>query len=128
MKMTMICGDPLVLTLMKKAPGSFRPGALLTSEAFVSGKDRKLNLGSTFNCLACDMESGVYAFIGNTLASKPWFNIRVVADTMDDSLGEYFAMEKNMTEILGNGVVEILKILDTLIKYSFMLDAKSLGL
>jgi nucleoside phosphorylase len=114
-KMTIYCQDDLVVNLLDKLPtNDFIRGNLLTSEAFVSGTDHKLNLGATFNCLACDMESGVYAFIGNSLLKVPWFNLRIVADTLDDTIHDYFAKERDMTEILGGKIVETLKILDTM--------------
>jgi nucleoside phosphorylase len=115
-KMTIECQDDLVTGFMGKLPGGeggFLRGNLLTSEAFVSGKDHKLRLGSLFGCLACDMESGVYGYVGNRLANVPWFNLRVVADTLDDTLSDYFVKERDMTEILGRKVVEALKVFDS---------------
>jgi nucleoside phosphorylase len=116
-KMILKCQDPLVERLLYKLPSDgFQRGRLLTSEAFVSGKDHKLKLGTTYKCLACDMESGVYGFIGNRLAKTPWFNIRIVADTLDETLGDYFAKERDMTEILGKKVVEALKLYESLVE------------
>jgi nucleoside phosphorylase len=112
-KMTICCQDDLVLNLLGKLPeGDFIRGNLLTSEAFVSGTDHKLSLGATFNCLACDMESGVYAFIGSHLVKVPWFNVRIVADTLEDTINDYFTKERDVTEILGGKIVDTLKVLD----------------
>jgi nucleoside phosphorylase len=114
-KMVLECHDPLVVSLLERLPeGEFKKGHLLTSEAFVSGKDHKLGLGAAFNCLACDMESGAYAYVGNCLAKVPWLNVRVVADTLEDTLGDYFEKERNMTDILGQKIVKVLRIIDSL--------------
>jgi nucleoside phosphorylase len=113
-KMVIECRHPLIVGLMEKLPpNGFQRGRLLTSEAFVSGKTRKLKLGSDFGCLACDMESGVYGHLGNRLVNVPWFNVRVVADTLDETLGDYFAKERDMTDILAQKIVEILQIFDS---------------
>ncbi|MDR1109437.1 MAG: hypothetical protein LBP92_01770 [Deltaproteobacteria bacterium] len=115
-RMAIECHDDLVLGLLDRLPGEgFRRGRLLTSEAFVAGKDNKLSKGATFRALACDMESGVFAFIGDRLANVPWLNIRVVADTLDETLDDYFAMERGVTDILGLRVAEALHILDSLL-------------
>jgi nucleoside phosphorylase len=115
-RMAIECRDGLILGLLERLPReSFRQGRLLTSEAFVAGKDNKLAKGAAFGALACDMESGVYAHIGNRLANVPWLNVRVVADTLDESLGDYFAMERGVTDILGAKVAETLKILESLL-------------
>ncbi|MDR1656360.1 MAG: hypothetical protein LBT47_02235 [Deltaproteobacteria bacterium] len=115
-RMVLECRDTLVTDLMKNIPHSdFRFGRMLTSDVFVSGKDYKLYLGRTFGCLACDMESAVFGYVAGQLLNLPWFNFRVVADTLEDSLSSYFAMEKDMTEILGRKVVEGLKVLDSIL-------------
>ncbi|MDR1676941.1 MAG: hypothetical protein LBS44_00955 [Deltaproteobacteria bacterium] len=115
-KMAIDCQDPLIIRLMEQLPSqSLKKGRFLTSEAFVVGKENKLNKGTIFDCLACDMESGVYGFIGSRLLNLPWFNIRVVADTLDEDLGDYFAKERDMTQILGQKIVETLQLLDSLL-------------
>ena len=88
---------------------------MLTSDAFVSGKDHKLELGRTYGCLACDMESGVFGYLAGRPLNVPWFNIRVVADTLDEALSDYFAMERDMTDILGRQAVAALSLLDGLL-------------
>jgi nucleoside phosphorylase len=115
-KMVLACNDPLITELMNKisAPDFVR-GRLLTSEGFVAGKELKLSYGKRFGCIACDMESGAFGYMGNHLVKVPWFNVRVVADTLDDSLADYFAIEKDVTEVLGNKLAEVLNILDSLI-------------
>jgi nucleoside phosphorylase len=115
-KMVLTCQDPLIVELMAGISAeSFRKGRLMTSEGFVAGKELKLSYGARFECLACDMESGAFGFIGENLAKVPWFNVRVVADTLNDTLDDYFAMERDVTEILGNKLVEALTVLDSLI-------------
>ncbi|MDR3204816.1 MAG: hypothetical protein LBV23_08740 [Deltaproteobacteria bacterium] len=94
----------------------FKSADTLTSEAFVEGRDHKLKLGRTFNCAVCDMESGALAYLAGRLLNVAWFNIRIVADTLDEALGDYFAKERNITEILGRKTVEILSLLDSLIE------------
>jgi nucleoside phosphorylase len=116
-RMVLECRDPLVTSLIDRlSPDDYKFGRLLTSESFVAGKDHKLSLGKTFSCLACDMESGAFAFVADRLINVPWVNIRVIADTLDDALNDYFAIERDMTEILGTGVVNILKALDQIYK------------
>jgi nucleoside phosphorylase len=109
--------DSLVVSFLKKLRvKNYKIGNLLTSDAFICGKERKLSLGKNFNCLACDMESGVFAYLANkVLKNVSWFNFRVVADTLDDVLDDYFVMEKNMTEILGEKVLEALEIFDDIL-------------
>jgi hypothetical protein len=66
------------------------------------------------------MESGVLAYLADKiLKNVSWFNFRVVADTLDDALNDYFVMEKNMTEILGTKVLEALELFDELLSESF---------
>jgi nucleoside phosphorylase len=115
-KMTIYCQDDLVIKLLESLPAQdFLRGNLLTSEAFVSGTEHKLALGLLYNCLACDMESGVYGFIANNLVKVPWFNVRTVADTLEDTLKDYFTMEKDFTEVLGGKIAQTLRILDSMI-------------
>jgi nucleoside phosphorylase len=116
-KMVLECPDPTVTALTEKlsADENFLTGRLLTSEAFVSGRDLKLKYGETYGCLACDMESGVFGFAGGRLAGVPWFNVRVVADTLDEKLSDYFAMERDVTEVLAERLLTVLRELDELL-------------
>jgi nucleoside phosphorylase len=115
-KMVLECRDPfLTVFLASLPPEEFKRGRILTSDAFVSGKEHKLSLGRTYGCSICDMESGAFAYVAGKLLGVPWLNIRVVADTLDDALNDYFAVERDMTEILGGKVVEALKRLDALL-------------
>ncbi|MDR1546591.1 MAG: hypothetical protein LBU12_07790 [Deltaproteobacteria bacterium] len=115
-KMTLECRDPLMAAFFDRLPSAqWRLGRLLTSDAFVAGQKRKLELGRIFGCLACDMESGAFGYVAEKLSPRPWANFRVVADTLDDALDDYFAMERDMTEILGRQLVEALNILDRLL-------------
>ena len=116
-RMTLECRDRLVEDFMASLlrGDGFKTGRMLTSEAFVSGKDHKLELGRSFGCIACDMESGVFGYMSSRFVSVPWFNFRVVADTLDDALHDYFAIEKDMTNILGSKLVTALGRLDDLL-------------
>jgi len=115
--LTMDNKEPLVVSFLEKLrEKKYKVGRLLTSDAFICGKNRKLTLGKNFNSLACDMESGVFAYLADkVLKNVSWFNFRVVADTLDDALNDYFVMEKNMTEILGDKALEALEIFDGLL-------------
>jgi hypothetical protein len=61
------------------------------------------------------MESGAFAYLASRTGDLPWFNVRVVADTLDDALNDYFAIEKDMTDILGRKLVLALGKLDELL-------------
>ncbi|MDR1045842.1 MAG: hypothetical protein LBP33_12135 [Candidatus Adiutrix sp.] len=94
----------------------FKRGRLMTSDTFVAGREHKLSLGRDFAALACDMESGAFAFTAqNLLGGLPWFNLRIVADSLDQSLADYFSMEIDLVEILGARTAEALQALDRLI-------------
>lgn len=115
-RMVIECREPLVGDFLAAIPqDEFKLGRMLTSEAFVSGKDHKLSMGKTYGCLACDMESGVFGHMAGKFAGVPWFNVRVVADTLDDSLNDYFAIERDMTDMLGRQLVAALGKLDALL-------------
>jgi nucleoside phosphorylase len=115
-RMALECQDPLVLVFLAALPGErFKRGRMLTSEAFVAGKERKLSLGRTYGCLACDMESGAFGYLAARHLGVPWLNFRVVADTLDDALSDYFAMERDMTDVLGRNVAAALAVLDELL-------------
>ena len=115
--MTIRCPDPVVAALLDRLePAGFRRGRLMTSGVFVAGLENKLAKGRSFKALACDMESGVFAYAAlNLLGGRPWFNLRVVADTLDETLADYFTKEADMTEILGAKTREALKLLDELL-------------
>ena len=114
-RMAMECADPLIEEFLGGlGPLGFKRGRMLTSDAFISGKDHKLAMGSRYGCLACDMESGVFAYLAGRRLGIPWLNVRVVADTLDEALAEYFAMERDMTDILGRQLVAALGRLDEL--------------
>jgi nucleoside phosphorylase len=95
----------------------FRRGRLITSNVFVAGLNNKLAKGRSFQALGCDMESGVFAYVAkNILGGRPWFNLRVVADTLDETLSDYFTKEADMTEILGAKTRQALEVLDELLE------------
>ena len=110
------CPDPLVENLVARlAEQGLKSGRMLTSDTFVTGASHKLSLGRDFSCLACDMESGAFAYAAQEcLGGIRWFNLRVVADTLDDALADYINMEENMVDILGSKTVLALTILDEL--------------
>lgn len=112
------CQAPAVQKLMGELGGrDFKIGRMMSSDTFVAGKDHKLKSGRRFNCLACDMESGALAFTAQSLlGGLPWFNLRVVADTLDESLEHYFNKEVDMVEILGEKAAEALAVLDELME------------
>ncbi len=114
------CPDPLVGRLLDRLRAEgFKEGRMMTSDTFVAGSNHKLNRGREFNCLACDMESGAFAFTAqNLLGGLSWFNLRVVADTLDETLHDYFTKELDMTEILGDKTVQALAALDALLHSS----------
>jgi len=63
------------------------------------------------------MESGVFAYAAqNLLGNRPWLNLRVVADTLDETLADYFTKEADMTEILGAKTRQALEVLDKLLE------------
>jgi nucleoside phosphorylase len=98
---------------VKLAEADFISGRILSSDAFVSGEKLKLSLGKIFGCRICEMEAGAISYTAGRLAPHlPWFHLRVVADTLDDTLETYFEIEKDMTQILGQKVRTALEILD----------------
>lgn len=111
------CPDPTVAKLMGQLEKrGFKRGRIMTSDTFVAGPRNKLNLGREFKCLACDMESGAYAYAAQRLlGGLPWFNLRVVADTLDESLHDYFNKEIDMVNVLGAKTAQALTILDELL-------------
>jgi|GEM_PF-1942698 len=111
------CPDPTVIKLMGQLEkAGFKRGRMMTSDTFVAGPRHKLNLGREFKCLACDMESGAYAYAAqHLLGGLPWFNLRVVADTLDESLHDYFSKEIDMVDVLGTKTAQALTILDELL-------------
>jgi len=111
------CQSPAIARLLDKLDGAgFKKGRLMTSDTFVAGSGNKLSQGRDFDCLACDMESGAFAYTAqHLLGGLPWFNLRVVADTLDETLEDYFTKEVDMVEILGAKTAEALKALDALL-------------
>ena len=116
-KITFECTQPLIGQFINSLDSSeFKKGNMLCSDTFVAGLNHKLKSGEKFQCQACDMESGVLAYLAqNKLGNLPWFNVRVVADTLADNFDDYVTMEVNMVEILGGKLVKALKTLDALL-------------
>ncbi|MDR2406404.1 MAG: hypothetical protein LBE27_08560 [Deltaproteobacteria bacterium] len=104
--------DPLIVDLMDRLHrNGFQSGRILTSDTFVSGKDYKLALGKVFGADICDMESASFAYTAQQRKAK-FFNLRVVADTLDETLSDYFAKETDVARILGEKVSEALTMFD----------------
>ena len=109
------CPLPLVQELITRlGEQDFYTGNMLTSDTFVVGRENKLGLGKKFNCLTCDMESGAFAYIAQNKFKLPWFNLRVVADSLDENVSHYEKMEEEMTKILGRHLATALQTLDEL--------------
>jgi adenosylhomocysteine nucleosidase len=105
--------SPLLAGLREELIGrGFRTGRVLTSDAFIASREHKLRLGGTFGALACDMESGAFAWTAGRLGGLPWFNLRAVADTLDETLSDYFDKESDITLVLGERTLEALTALD----------------
>jgi nucleoside phosphorylase len=115
--MALRCSVPPLPRLQAELAGrGFRTGRVLTTDSFIASREHKLSLGRIFGALVCDMESGAFAWTAGRLSGLPWFNLRVVADTLDESLSDYFDKEKDATDALGAGTLEALKALDGLLE------------
>ncbi|MDR2947184.1 MAG: hypothetical protein LBV79_10630 [Candidatus Adiutrix sp.] len=115
-EMALECADPAVEKLLAALPAvGFKRGRLCTADTFVAGLDNKLGQGRAFGALACDMESGAFAFTAGKLLRLPWLNLRVVADTLNETLSDYFEKEGDMVDILGAKTARALTILDGLL-------------
>ncbi|MDR1041005.1 MAG: hypothetical protein LBR80_12760 [Deltaproteobacteria bacterium] len=109
--------SPLLARLQELLSGQgFRTGRVLTSDAFIASREHKLRLGRTFGALVCDMESGAFAWTARRLGDLPWFNLRAVADTLDETLSDYFDKEKDVTLALGDRTLEALTALDVILE------------
>ena len=114
-EMAVECRHATVEKLMSILEGTgFRRGRLTTADTFVAGLDNKLGQGRAFGALACDMESGAFAYTAGQLLRLPWFNLRVVADTLDETLADYFEKEVDMVDVLGEKTARALTVLDGL--------------
>ncbi|MDR1080216.1 MAG: hypothetical protein LBQ79_04480 [Deltaproteobacteria bacterium] len=109
--------SPVLKALQEKLSGSgFLPGRVLTTDSFIASRDYKLALGGTYGALVCDMESGAFAWTAKRIGDLPWMNLRLVADTLDETLSDYFDKEKDATEILGARTLEALTALDGILE------------
>lgn len=111
-----VCRDPLISELgamMEK--NHCQSGAMLTSDTFITGKGNRLDSGEYFGCLACDMESGAFAYVADSKFNMPWFNLRIVADSLDEDFECYVLMEEEMTELLAGRLMLALKVLDEML-------------
>lgn len=116
-KMALVSDVPILMEFMGiLAKNNFRTGRILTSDTFVAGKDHKLSLGKLFKALVCDMESGSFAWTARKCHNIPWFNLRIVADTLDESLSDYFKMETEVTDVLGKKTLVAMEILNSLLE------------
>lgn len=111
------CRDPLIGKLAAHMESKHcKLGAMLTSDTFVTGKENRLRLGERFNCLSCDMESGAFAYVAEDKLKTPWFNLRIVADTLNEDFGHYKLMEVEMTDLLGGRLMLALQALDEMLE------------
>ena len=110
------CTDPLTTDLAAHMTGKHcKLGAMLTSDTFVTGKENRLQLGRHFDCLACDMESGAFAYLAQNKLQTPWFNLRIVADTLNEDFEHYQLMETEMSELLAGRLLVVLQALDEML-------------
>ena len=110
------CQDPLIADLAAHMQGhGCTLGAMLTSDTFITGKENRLNFGKRFNCLACDMESGAFAYVAEDKLKTPWFNLRIVADTLNEDFDHYKLMEADMTNLLGQRLILALQAMDEML-------------
>ena len=110
----MILADDSPLTSewgRRLAAKGFRPGRLLTSDTYFAGLSAKLEQGRLFGCLAADSESGALAL---TARSKglAWANLRVITDTIDETLRQPEDDGQDILEILALKVLVALSTLD----------------
>jgi nucleoside phosphorylase len=116
-KMAIRCEFPLIKEFMGVlSNNNFKVGRILTADSFVAGKDHKLSLGLAYKALVCDMESGAFAWTARKLHNIPWFNLRIVADTLDERLEDYFKMESAVTDALGKKTLVAMEILNSLLE------------
>lgn len=114
--MAIRCSSPMLVTAQERLTScGFLPGRVLTTDSFIAGREHKLSLGMTYRALVCDMESGAFAWTARKLGDLPWMNLRMVADTLDETLSDYFDKEKDATDVLGARTLEALKVLDEIL-------------
>jgi nucleoside phosphorylase len=107
--------DPLIAGLVGGlTQNGFLGGRILTSDCFVAGRDHKLALGALYGATVCDMESAAFAFVARALGAR-CLNLRVVADTLDETLEDYFRKELDVTARLGERALDALSALDGLL-------------
>jgi nucleoside phosphorylase len=111
-KMVIRSSSPLVQKLMGRLSPDFLRGRCLSSDSFIAGQEYKLALGRLFGCRICEMEAGAVAHVCRLSGQVPWLQLRVVADTLDDALDDYFRIEKDMVKILGQKTFDLLRLLD----------------
>ncbi len=110
------CRAPLMDALGKHmAEKHCLTGTLLTSDTFIAGSEDRLKHGEQYAALACDMESGAFAYIAEDKLKLPWCNLRIVADTLNENFAHYALMEEEMTELLGGRLAVLLMALDELV-------------
>ncbi len=108
------CLSPVVGELADKLTlKGFLRGRLLTTDTFLTGLSGKLERGRLFNCLAGDQESGALAWVAQQYG-RPWINLRVVADTLDEELKNSRPPEPDLAELLALKLTVTLSTLDRL--------------
>ncbi|MDR1166322.1 MAG: hypothetical protein LBO66_10760 [Deltaproteobacteria bacterium] len=93
----------------------FTPGRVLTTDSFVAGRENKLRLGELYKAAVCDMESGAFAWTAEKIFGVPWLCLRIVADSLDETLNDYFLKERDVTEVLGEKTALALDLADQLL-------------
>jgi nucleoside phosphorylase len=111
-KMVIRSTSPLILKFLAAFDADCPRVRTFSSDLFVGGKELKLQLGQLFGCQICEMEAGALAHVARRSGRVPWLQIRVVADTLDDALADYFRIEKDMVQILGAKVLAAIQLLD----------------
>jgi len=111
-EMALVSASPLVREWGPRlASKGFRPGRLLTSDTYYAGLSVKLEQGRLFGCPAADSESGALALAAER-HGLPWANIRVAADTIDESLRAEVGDSPDIREVLALKVLVALSTLD----------------
>lgn len=111
-ELSLNCPSPLVRELADRLRSKgFLSGRILTTDTYAVGFSQKLARGRLFDCPAGDSESGALAWVAEQYG-RPWFNLRVVADTMDETVRETQQPDLDTREILVLKTVVALSTLD----------------
>ena len=61
------------------------------------------------------MESGAFAYVAENKFNLPWFNLRIVADSLNENFENYQLMEAEMSELLAGRLLVALETLDEMV-------------